>query len=192
MRDTPVLLGSRGVASTSLAISSHIGTHQASTPSSLPREASPFDGRGDRWTVQLNLLGFDSKRLDEFVGILRSSSCLSAVRHAKSTAGYMRDRFAAVGKSSETKKFVNIAARRKACQAMRRLMTELTDAGFGSVSTRAGSSLCSDRAGRWRQASSESDADGRSQTVYGKIGAYLAIAAAQVTSNPDLEPIRVV
>ena len=81
--------------------------------------------RGDRWTVRLNLLGFDSRRLDEFLGVLRSSSCLSAARHAKSTAGYMRDRLAAVGKGSETKKFVNIAAGRKACQAMRRLMVRV-------------------------------------------------------------------
>ena len=74
--------------------------------------------RGDRWTVRLNLLGFDSRRLEEFLGVLRSSSCLSAARHAKSTAGYMRDRLAAVGKGSETKKFVNIAAGRKACQGV--------------------------------------------------------------------------
>jgi len=148
--------------------------------------------RGDRWTVRLNLLGFDSRRLDEFLGVLRSSSCLSAARHAKSTAGYMRDRLAAVGKGSETKKFVNIAAGRKACQAMRRLMIELTDAGFGSADTNsfhlvpAPLLVATEQGGGGRRVSSLMPMG--AQTVYGKIGAYLASAAAQATSK--FEPRR--
>jgi hypothetical protein len=149
--------------------------------------------RGDRWTVRLNLLGFDSRRLEEFLGVLRSSSCLSAARHAKSTAGYMRDRLAAVGKGSEAKKFVNLAAGRKACQAMRRLMVELTDAGFGSADTNsfhlvpAPLLVATEQGGGGRRVPSLMPMG--AQTVYGKIGDYLASAAALATSNPnDMDP----
>ena len=87
--------------------------------------------RGARRTVRLNLLSFDRGRQDDLERLLRSSTCVSAVRHATETVGYVRERLAATGPGSEKKKFVNIAAGSLSSVALKRLMAELQQAGFG-------------------------------------------------------------
>ena len=145
--------------------------------------------RGARWTVRLNLLSFDRSRQDDLERLLRSSTCVSAVRHATETAGYVRERLAAVGPGSEKKKFVNLASGGPSSVALRRLMAELEAAGFGVPGegsyhlTPAPLLVATSRGGR-----SVTLMPMGAPTIYAKIGAYLAKAAAAVAEaggDPD-------
>ena len=142
--------------------------------------------RGARWTVRLNLLSFDRTRQDDLERLLRSSTSLSAVRHANETVAYVRERLAAVGPGSETKKFVNIAAGGHGSVALKRLMGELQAAGFGQPGdgsyhlVPAPLLVATARGGR-----SASLMPMGSQTIYGKIGGYLGKAAAAVAAAGD-------
>jgi hypothetical protein len=112
-----------------------------------------------------------------------------AVRHATETVGFVRERLAATGPGSEKKKFVNLAAGSLSSVALRRLMAELQQAGFGEEGDGSYHLIpvpllvASSRGGR-----SVSLMLMGAPTIYGKIGAYLAKAAAAVAEaggDPD-------
>ena len=108
------------------------------------------------------------------------------MRHANETVAYVRERLAAVGAGSETKQFVNIAAGGHGSIALKRLMGELQEAGFGESGdgsyhlVLAPLLVATARGGR-----SASLMPMGSQTIYEKIGGYLGKAASAVAAAGD-------
>ena len=135
----------------------------------------------------MNLLSFDRGRQDDLERLIRSSACVSAVRHATETVGYVRDRLAAMGPGSEKKKFRELSGG----QPLLRGAEAPHDRAAAGRVRRGGSYhlipapvlVTTSRGGR-----SVSLMPMGAPTIYGKIGAYLAKAAAAMTEaggGPD-------
>ena len=87
--------------------------------------------RPDFWVVRVSLLG---KSLDELEKLWRelrvSGVCASARHHARESEMKGRSRAVAIGKSSQEKKYINVAGGRGADVGMGQLVTALTVLGF--------------------------------------------------------------
>lgn len=82
------------------------------------------------FVLRVSLLGMEQNDVDRMMVALKRSECSSAVANAQSTAAYAKQRVAATGPGSMTKKYVNVALAGGGDRSLVYLKKELERIGF--------------------------------------------------------------